>query len=36
MKLTPIFEVVRIKQEIREMVEPFVSFQIRNPEDAEN
>lgn len=34
MELTPIFEVVRIKQEIREMVEPFVAFQIRNPKDA--
>ncbi|CEG25013.1 putative DNA repair protein RadC [Peribacillus simplex] len=34
MELTPIFEVVRIKQEIREMVEPFAAFQIRNPEDA--
>ena len=34
MELTPIFEVVRIKQEIREMVEPFVAFQSRKPEDA--
>ncbi|MGJ3195867.1 JAB domain-containing protein [Peribacillus frigoritolerans] len=34
MELTPIFEVVRIKQEIRELVEPFAAFQIRNPEDA--
>ena len=34
MDLTPIFEVVRIKQEIREMVEPFTALQIRNPEDA--
>ncbi|MGG0413520.1 JAB domain-containing protein [Peribacillus simplex] len=34
MELTPIFEVVRIKQEIREMVEPFAVFQIRKPEDA--
>lgn len=33
MELSPIFEVVRIKQEIREMVEPFPAFQIRNPED---
>ncbi len=34
MELTPIFEVVKIKQEIREMVEPFAAFQIRKPEDA--
>ncbi|SIS01412.1 DNA repair protein RadC [Peribacillus simplex] len=34
MELTPIFEVVRIKQEIRETVDPFAAFQIRKPEDA--
>ena len=34
MELTPIFEVVRLKQEIREVAEPFAVFTIRSPEDA--
>lgn len=34
MELTPIFEVVRLKQEIREVAEPFAAFTIRSPEDA--
>ena len=34
MELIPIFEVVRLKQEIREVEEPFAAFQIRSPEDA--
>lgn len=34
MELKPIFEVVRIKQIIREVEEPFTSFVIRSPEDA--
>lgn len=35
MELTPVFEVVRIKQEIRETTEPFASFQIKSPQDAQ-
>lgn len=34
MELTPIFEVVRIKQIIREVEEPFSSYIIRSPQDA--
>lgn len=34
MELKPIFEVVRIKQIIREVEEPFTSYVIRSPEDA--
>lgn len=34
MKLEPIFEVVRIKQIIREVEEPFASYIIRSPQDA--
>lgn len=34
MELKPIFEVVRIKQVIRELEEPFTSYTIRSPEDA--
>ena len=34
MELMPIFEVVRIKQVIREVEEPFAAFTIRSPEDA--
>lgn len=35
MELTSIFEVVRIKQEIREVSEPFGSYQIKSPDDAQ-
>ncbi|MDQ1005381.1 DNA repair protein RadC [Neobacillus niacini] len=35
MELTSIFEVVRIKQEIKESSVPFVLYQIRSPEDAQ-
>ncbi|MFZ0447133.1 MAG: DNA repair protein RadC [Bacillus sp. (in: firmicutes)] len=35
MELTPIFEVVRIKQIIKESSEPFASYTIRSPEDAQ-
>ncbi|SFD61085.1 hypothetical protein [Bacillus sp. UNCCL81] len=36
MELTSIFEVVRIKQEIREVSAPFVKYSIKCPEDAQN
>lgn len=36
MELTTVFEVVRIKQEIREVSAPFVSYSIKCPEDAQN
>ncbi|PEJ57991.1 DNA repair protein RadC [Bacillus sp. AFS002410] len=36
MELTTVFEVVRIKQEIREVSAPFVSYSIQCPEDAQN
>ena len=35
MELTPIFEVLRIKQIIKESSEPFASYTIRCPEDAQ-
>jgi DNA repair protein RadC len=35
MELTSIFEVVRIKQEIKESLEPFALYQIRSPQDAQ-
>ncbi|WP_332633135.1 JAB domain-containing protein [Halalkalibacter flavus] len=35
MDLEPIFEVVRIKQEIREVSERFANYQIKSPEDAQ-
>ncbi|MDQ0271151.1 DNA repair protein RadC [Cytobacillus purgationiresistens] len=35
MELTPIFEVVRIKQEIKETTAPFASYIIRSPQDAQ-
>ncbi|MEH6908523.1 JAB domain-containing protein [Neobacillus drentensis] len=35
MELTSIFEVVRIKQEIKESSVPFALYQIRSPEDAQ-
>ena len=35
MELTPIFEVVRIKQEIKESTVPFAFYTIRSPEDAQ-
>ena len=35
MELTSIFEVVRIKQEIKESTEPFALYTIRSPEDAQ-
>lgn len=35
MKLESIFEVVRIKQEIKESAEPFAQYAIRSPEDAQ-
>ena len=35
MELTSIFEVVRIKQEIKESTEPFALYAIRSPEDAQ-
>ena len=35
MELTSIFEVVRIKQEIKESTEPFALYSIRSPEDAQ-
>lgn len=35
MELTSIFEVVRIKQEIKESSLPFALYQIRSPEDAQ-
>ncbi|SMQ86913.1 DNA repair protein RadC [Bacillus sp. OV166] len=35
MELTSIFEVVRIKQEIKESLEPFALHQIRSPQDAQ-
>lgn len=34
MELKPVFEVVRIKQVIREVEAPFASYQIKSPEDA--
>lgn len=34
MELKPIFEVVRIKQVIRELEEPFTTYTIRSPQDA--
>ncbi|WP_419180578.1 JAB domain-containing protein [Bacillus salipaludis] len=34
MEFMSIFEVVRIKQEIKESQEPFVKYSIRSPEDA--
>ncbi|MFF2879153.1 hypothetical protein ACFVR2_22940 [Gottfriedia sp. NPDC057991] len=36
MELTSIFEVVSIKQEIREVSAPFVNYSIKCPEDAQN
>ncbi|MED4455616.1 JAB domain-containing protein [Metabacillus fastidiosus] len=36
MELKPIFEIVRIKQEIKESTEPFARSIIRSPEDAQN
>jgi hypothetical protein len=36
MELTSIFEIVRIKQEIREVSAPFVKYSIKCPEDAQN
>ncbi|WP_307476318.1 JAB domain-containing protein [Cytobacillus purgationiresistens] len=33
--MTPIFEVVRIKQEIKETTAPFASYIIRSPQDAQ-
>ncbi|KMY49727.1 hypothetical protein [Peribacillus loiseleuriae] len=35
MELNPIFEVVRIKQEVRETSEPFSSYRIASPGDAQ-
>ena len=35
MELMSIFEVVRIKQEIKESSEPFVKYSVRSPEDAQ-
>jgi DNA repair protein RadC len=35
MELTSIFEVLRIKQEIKESTEPFAHYSIRSPEDAQ-
>ncbi|MGG0288765.1 DNA repair protein RadC [Peribacillus butanolivorans] len=35
MKLTPIFEVVRIRQEIKETSDPFTTYQIASPNDAQ-
>jgi DNA repair protein RadC len=35
MELKSIFEVVRIKQEIKESPEPFAQYTIRSPEDAQ-
>ena len=35
MELLSIFEVVRIKQEIKESSEPFAQYVIRSPEDAQ-
>ncbi|MDQ1005253.1 DNA repair protein RadC [Neobacillus niacini] len=35
MELTSIFEVVRIKQEIKESTVPFALYTIRSPEDAQ-
>ncbi|WP_285880696.1 RadC family protein [Neobacillus mesonae] len=35
MEFMSIFEVVRIKQEIKESQEPFVQYSIRSPEDAQ-
>lgn len=35
MELTSIFEVVRIKQEIKESLELFALYQIRSPQDAQ-
>lgn len=35
MELEPLFEVVRIKQIIKEVEAPFASFTIRSPEDAQ-
>src|SRR3954447_2863768 len=35
MEFMSIFEVVRIKQEIKESSEPFVQYIIRSPEDAQ-
>ena len=35
MELTSIFEVVRIKQEIKESNEPFALYSVRSPEDAQ-
>ncbi|MDR4950350.1 JAB domain-containing protein [Neobacillus cucumis] len=35
MELMSIFEVVRIKQEIKESFEPFAHYAVRSPEDAQ-
>jgi DNA repair protein RadC len=35
MEFTSIFEVVRIRQEIKESSEPFVQYAVRSPEDAQ-
>jgi hypothetical protein len=35
MELLSIFEVVRIKQEIKESPEPFAAYVIRSPEDTQ-
>ncbi|MFD4931892.1 RadC family protein [Peribacillus butanolivorans] len=35
MELTPIFEVVRIRQEIKEISDPFTTYQIASPYDAQ-
>ncbi|MFJ7747463.1 RadC family protein [Peribacillus sp. NPDC097295] len=35
MELAPIFEVVRIRQEIRETSDPFTTFQISSPHQAQ-
>ncbi|MFB5196348.1 MULTISPECIES: hypothetical protein [unclassified Neobacillus] len=36
MESMSIFEVVRIKQEIKESQEQFVKYSIRSPEDPQN
>ncbi|KQU25906.1 hypothetical protein ASG65_14995 [Bacillus sp. Leaf13] len=35
MELTPIFKVVRIRQEIKETSDPFTTYQIASPNDAQ-
>lgn len=35
MEMTPIFEVVRIRQEIRETSDKFTTYQIASPYDAQ-